>query len=117
VGTGDSGQAAAGDQDAGRRGVHDGTKPSQGPGGQRYAEDILFAAESVYDGTWGGDTVPAELTDFELCLAFRVSWRQWKEETPLYVQRVFADLLNIRRRVQADLEERERRRHTGGVTP
>jgi hypothetical protein len=49
-----------------------------------------------------------------LCLAFQVSWKQWKEETPLYVQRVFADLLNIRRRVQADLEERERRRHTGG---
>lgn len=47
--------------------------------------------------------------DFELCLAFKMSWREWKEDTPLYVQRVWADLLNTKRRVEAAAAEREKR--------
>ena len=39
-----------------------------------------------------------------------MSWREWKEETPPYVQRVWADLLNIKRRAEAGAAERERLR-------
>jgi len=53
------------------------------------------------------------LTDFEACLAFQISWREWKEETPLYVQRVFMDLLNTKRRAEADAIERARRKQQG----
>ena len=57
------------------------------------------------------------MTDFELCLAQQISWREWKEETPLYVQRVFTDLLNVKRRVQADQAEREKRRQAREMGP
>lgn len=63
----------------------------------------------MYDGTWGGGPVPMELADFEVCLAFKLSWREWKQETPLYVQRVWADLLSTKRRIEADAAERARR--------
>lgn len=52
--------------------------------------------------------------DFELCLAFKMSWREWKEHTPPYVQRVWADLLNIKRRAESAAVERERRKASAG---
>ena len=52
-----------------------------------------------------------------MCLAQQISWREWKEETPLYVQRVFTDLLNVKRRVQADQAEREKRRQAREMGP
>lgn len=112
--TGARGETAHGDPGADRQGVHLGAGPYQE--GQRYLEDVLWVAESVYDGTWGGGPVPRELADFEMCLAFQVSWREWKEETPLYVQRVFTDLLNTKRRIEADVIERERRKREGGFS-
>lgn len=44
-----------------------------------------------------------------------MSWREWKEETPAYVQRVFVDLLNTKRRVEGDkMEQAQRQRQQGG---
>lgn len=56
-----------------------------------------------------------------MCLAFQISWRQWREETPLYVQRVWSDLLSVKRRIEADAveraqRERERRKREGGFS-
>lgn len=48
-----------------------------------------------------------------MCLAFKMSWQEWKENTPPYVQRVWADLLNIKRRAEADAVERARRQQQG----
>lgn len=53
-----------------------------------------------------------------MCQAFRMPWREWKEHTPPYVQRVWADLLNIQRRVENDRVDRQRairEREAGGM--
>lgn len=56
-----------------------------------------------------------EIVDFEVCQAFRISWREWKEETPPYVQRVWTDLLNTKRRIEANAAEREREKRERGL--
>lgn len=56
----------------------------------------------------------AEIVDFELCLAFKMSWREWKERTPPYVQRVWTDLLNTKRRIESDKAEQARRQQGRG---
>lgn len=42
--------------------------------------------------------MPHEIADFEVCSEFGMSWAEWKLRTPAYVQRVWLDLLAIKRR-------------------
>ena len=54
-----------------------------------------------------------------MCLAFKMSWREWKEETPPYVQKVWTDLLNAKRRAESSAIDRERirQRRQAGELP
>jgi hypothetical protein len=67
--------------------------------------EVLFVAESLYDGTWGGGPVPAEIVDFELMRAMGWSWADL-EATPLYVRRYCWDLLQARNEAEAAAYER-----------
>lgn len=58
-------------------------------------------AESVYGGTWAGDSVPAELMDFELMRGMRWSWDDL-QATPRYVRRYCWDLLQARLKAEHD---------------
>ncbi len=60
----------------------------------------MWVADSVYGGTWAGDTVPAELVDFELMRAMKWSWDQL-QATPRYVRRYCWDLLQARNTAEA----------------
>lgn len=62
---------------------------------------MLVVAESIYDGTWSSGPPPQELRDFELCHAMHWSWQEL-QETPLYVQRAFWDLLQARRNAERE---------------
>lgn len=72
---------------------------------------MIVVAESVYDGTWSSGPVPAEITDFELMSPEGMGW-SWPElqATPSYVRRFSWDLLQIRRRAEADRIEKTRRK-------
>jgi hypothetical protein len=61
---------------------------------------VLLPAESIYEGTWASGAPPDEFVDFELCYAFHLSWQQL-QETPIYVRRVWWDLLVARRNAEA----------------
>lgn len=71
-----------------------------------YAE-MLTAAESIYEGTWGSGAPPQELVDFELMRQDGMGW-SWQElqSTPRYVVRYCWDLLQARRQAEQDVNER-----------
>lgn len=73
---------------------------------------MWLAIQSVYNGTWGGDSVPREIIDFELCREMHLSWQQL-QETPAYVQRVWWDCIQARREAEAEAQEEQRRQHEG----
>jgi len=66
---------------------------------------VLLVAESIYGGTWASGAPPEEFVDFEICLAFHISW-QVLQEMPPYIRRVWWDLLCARR----EAENRAQRR-------
>jgi hypothetical protein len=74
---------------------------------------VLIVAESIYDGTWASGPPPAEVVDFELCLAMHWSWQEL-QVTPLYVRRAWWDLLQTRRRCERAQHEREMERARRG---
>lgn len=58
-------------------------------------------ADSVYGGTWAGETVPAEIVDFELMRTMKWSWRDL-ETTPRYVRQYCWDLIQARNKAESD---------------
>lgn len=70
---------------------------------------MLLVAESIYEGTWASGPPPEELVDFEFCYAMHLSWQDY-QAMPLYVRRVWWDLLQARRNAEHDRNERGRRR-------
>jgi hypothetical protein len=66
-----------------------------------YLNDVLWPAESIYDGTWASGPPPPELVDFEVMREMSWSWDQL-EATPLYVRQYTWDLILTRRRVQQE---------------
>lgn len=77
-------------------------QPSAAPGEVGgYWEEVLSAAESFYDATWSGNApLPGELVDYELMREMGWSWPEL-DATPVYVRRYCLDLMNIRRRNEA----------------
>ncbi|MGH7743620.1 MAG: hypothetical protein ACREQ5_02190 [Candidatus Dormibacteria bacterium] len=71
---------------------------------------MLLVAESIYEGTWSSGPPPPEIVDFELCYAMNLSWQDY-QQTPLYVRRVWWDLLQARREAENDRHDREMARH------
>lgn len=70
---------------------------------------MFLVAESVYDGTWSGNTpAPAELADFELMREMGWSWADL-EDTPAYVRRYCADFMQMRRAAEARALARRQR--------
>lgn len=78
-----------------------------------YLEDVLWPAESVYEGTWSSGPPPEELSDFEVMLETGWTWQEL-QDTPLYVRRYVWDLLLIRRQAEKDAQERTNRRSASG---
>lgn len=79
---------------------------------------MLWAAESIYEGTWGSGPPPPELVDFELMRYMRWSWRDL-DETPEYVRRYCWDLMQARLSAERDahdksMREQELKREAGG---
>lgn len=70
-------------------------------------------ADSVYGGTWAGESVPAELRDYELMRAMKWSWTEL-QETPLYVRRYCWDLHQARLKAEQDRIEASRPRGERG---
>ncbi|MBV6697434.1 hypothetical protein KV557_09890 [Kitasatospora aureofaciens] len=70
---------------------------------------MLWAAESIYDGTWSSGPPPDEVVDFELMLATGWTWQEL-QETPWYVRRYTWDLMLTRRQAEQDAQERASRR-------
>lgn len=69
-----------------------------------------MAIQSVYNGTWGGETCPQEIVDFELCREMHLSWQEL-QETPFYVQRVWWDCIMAKREAENEQERRSNSRH------
>lgn len=69
---------------------------------------MLWAAESIYGGTWGGDALPDEVLHYEIMREMGWSFQDLLN-TPVYVLRYTTDLMMIRRQAQADAEEKARR--------
>lgn len=67
--------------------------------------EMLTAAESIYEGTWGSGAPPQELVDFELMREMKWSWTDL-QSTPAYVRRYSWDLLQARRQAEHDANER-----------
>lgn len=78
-----------------------------------YLEDVLWPAESVYDGTWSSGPPPEELTDFEVMREMGWTWQEL-QDTPLYVRRYVWDLILTRRQAEHDAQERANRRADRG---
>lgn len=70
---------------------------------------MLWAAESIYDGTWSSGPPPDEVVDFEVMREMGWSWREL-QATPWYVRRYVWDLMGIRRQAEQDAQERANRR-------
>lgn len=66
---------------------------------------MWLAIQSVYDGTWGGSTVPQEIVDFEIMREMHWSWKQL-QETPVYVRRFTWDCIQARREAEQEAERR-----------
>jgi hypothetical protein len=71
---------------------------------------VLWAAESIYDGTWSSGPPPDEVVDFELMLAMGWTWQEL-QDTPWYVRRYTWDLMATRRQAEQDAQERAHRRN------
>jgi hypothetical protein len=61
---------------------------------------VLWPAESIYEGTWGGTEVPDEVLHYEVMREMGWSWSDLLQ-TPAYVVRYCADLMLIRRSAEA----------------
>lgn len=66
---------------------------------------MLLPIESIVEGTWGGDSAPAEWGDYVLMRRMHWSWDQL-QSTPMYVRRYCLDILNM----ISEHEERESKR-------
>lgn len=66
---------------------------------------MIWAAESIYDGTWSSGPPPEELVDFEVMREMGWSWQQL-QETPFYVRRFTWDLICTRREAERAANER-----------
>lgn len=75
---------------------------------------MVWPAESVYGGTWAGDTVPPELVDFEIMRQMRWSWDDL-QATPGYVRRYVWDLLQARNQAEHDRIEAAKKGGGGGA--
>lgn len=69
---------------------------------------MLLPIESIYDGTWGGGPVPEELPIAEIILETHWSWDDYMN-CPPYIRQVVWDVIQIRRRVENERIERQRR--------
>jgi len=75
---------------------------------------MLWAAESIYEGTWASGPPPQELIDFELMRFMGWSWPDL-EATPLYVRRYCWDLMQARLEAEAAAHERAVREARSGA--
>ncbi|MDJ0342295.1 hypothetical protein QMK19_03715 [Streptomyces sp. H10-C2] len=57
---------------------------------------MLWAAESIYEGTWASGPAPIEVQWVELMREYGWSWQEYAE-TPEYPKRVAWDLMVARR--------------------
>lgn len=73
---------------------------------------MWLTIQSVYNGTWGGDSVPKEIIDFELCREMHIDWWQL-QRTPAYVQRIWWDCIMARREAENEQNERQQRNNEG----
>jgi len=78
-----------------------------------YLNDVLWPAESVYDGTWSSGPPPDELVDFEVMREMGWTWGEL-QRTPFYVRRFTWDLILTRRQAEHDAQERANRRSERG---
>lgn len=62
---------------------------------------------SIYEGTWGSGAPPQELVDFELCRQMHIGWTEL-QSTPIYVRKVWWDLLNTRAEAEQAAHDRSR---------
>lgn len=70
-----------------------------------YLTDVLWPAESMYEGTWSSGPPPDELIDFEVMREMGWTWQEL-QDTPWYVRRYTWDLLAARRQAEHDANER-----------
>jgi hypothetical protein len=69
---------------------------------------VLLPIESIYEGTWGGGQVPDELPIAEIILETGWSFQDYIT-CPPYLRQVIWDVIQIRRRVENDRAEAQRR--------
>ncbi|MCC9307680.1 hypothetical protein LN042_11295 [Kitasatospora sp. RB6PN24] len=70
--------------------------------------DVIWAAESIYEGTWASGPPPEELVDFEVMREMGWSWQEL-QDTPFYVRRFTWDLICARREAERAANERAAR--------
>jgi hypothetical protein len=73
-----------------------------------YLTDVLWPAESIYEGTWSSGPPPEELIDFEVMREMGWSWQEL-QATPMHVRRYTWDLIVIRRQAETAANERSAR--------
>ncbi|TQF04757.1 hypothetical protein E6W39_24190 [Kitasatospora acidiphila] len=69
---------------------------------------MIWAAESIYDGTWSSGPPPEELVDFEVMREMGWSWQEL-QDTPFYVRRFTWDLICTRREAERSANEKAAR--------
>lgn len=77
---------------------------------------MLIPVESIIEGTWGGDTAPAEWADYVLMRRMHWSWEQL-QQTPLYVRRYcleFIRMISKHEEREAQREQSRAERHQAG---
>jgi hypothetical protein len=68
----------------------------------------LLPIESIYNGTWGGGPAPEELPIAEIILETGWSFGDYLD-CPRYFRQVIWDVIQTRRRAEAEAQERQRR--------